>query len=245
MRDFIVTDLDAVLYLMAASVFAGFVRGFCGFGGPAIVSLLLTQLFTPITLVPKVALLDSCSYPALVMSARKHIEWRLVVPLGIGVMLATPFGIWSMTQIDQIWLKRMIAGTAILGVIAIMAGYRLRSIPPAPALFPIGLILGWLLGTTYIAVPLVAFMLMQPLEARPCRASIIALSLITAPLTLTSMFYHELIELSDVLPVMVAGFVYLAMVSVGTYAFRFAGERDYRRAAYWLLLLLAATSLLR
>jgi uncharacterized membrane protein YfcA len=244
-RDLNASDLDAMLLLVAAGVVGGFVRGFSGFGGPTFISLLLTQVFTPISLIPKLVLMELCAYPALFLNVRKEVVWRLVLPLGSTVLVATPIGVWSMLQLDQDLLKRMIAAVALASVVALMAGWRLKKVPSTLALVPIGLLLGWNIGATYVALPMVAFMLMQPISAQACRANIIFMSIFTSPILLASVIYNDLVAVADLAPVFAAGLVYLGAVWLGARVFKLVGDRDYRRAAYWLMILLAIGTLLR
>jgi uncharacterized membrane protein YfcA len=189
--------------------------------------------------------MELCAYPALFLNVRKEIVWQLMLPLGGAVLIAAPIGVWSMLQLDQGLLKRMIAATALASVVALMAGWRLKAIPSPFVLFPVGLLLGWLIGTTYVALPMVAFMLMQPVSAQVCRANIICMSIFTSPILLFSIIYNGLITRSDLVPVLGAGLIYLGAVWLGSFAFKFVGDRDYRRAAYWLMILLAIGTLLR
>lgn len=245
MRDLNAADLESMAFLLAAAIVAGFVRGFTGFGGPALMSLVLTQFFTPLSLIPKIALMELCAYPALLMNVRKDVAWSLMLPLASAVLIAIPIGVWSMLQIDQVSLKRLIAACVGIGVVALMVGWRLNKVPSKLALLPIGLFLGWLLGATFIALPLAAFMLMLPISALACRASMMLFALITGPFFFAVIVYNGLIALSDIVPVVVVGLAYLAMTWLGSIVFRRVGERDYRRTAYWLMLLLALATLLR
>ena len=245
MRDLNAADLDAMLLLVAAGAVGGVVRGFSGFGGPTFISLLLAQVFTPITLIPKLVLMELCAYPALLLNVRKEVVWQLVLPLGGAVLVATPIGVWSMLQLDQDLLRRMIAATALASVVALMGGWRLKQVPSPLALIPIGLLLGWNIGATYVALPMVAFMLMQPLNAQACRANIIFMSISTSPVLLFSIIFNGLITVADLVPVFAAGLVYLGAVWLGSRVFKLVGDRDYRRAAYWLMVLLAIGTLLR
>ena len=52
------------------------------------------------------------------------------------------------------------------------------------------------------------------------------------------------VDLGDLVPVAAAGLLHFAMVGVGARLFARASERDYRRAAQWLLLVLASSILI-
>ncbi|MCP5153604.1 MAG: sulfite exporter TauE/SafE family protein [Ectothiorhodospiraceae bacterium] len=237
-------DLEALALLAGASILAGFVRGFAGFGGPATLTLMLANLFTPATLLPKVAVVDFCSYPSLLLNVRRDVHWRFVVALSVPVMAMVPVGVLALPVLDPALLKRAIGVVSIASVAVLMAGWRLSRPTPAPVVFPIGLALGFVLGTTYIALPAMAFILMQPFDATRCRATIIVFSVFLGPIYLGAVLVEGLLRWGDVLPLAAVGLVYLGTANIGARVFRRAGERGYRHAAHWLLLVLAATALL-
>ena len=63
---------------------AGLVRGFTGFGGPAIFIALLTLFFTPFSIVSKILVVDFIASVYLFKSVYRNIDWRatafMVVP---------------------------------------------------------------------------------------------------------------------------------------------------------------------
>ena len=223
---------------MAASI-AGLVRGFAGFGGPATVSLLLTHFFSPATLLPKIALLDFYAYPLLIWNVRRDAHWRLSLPMAAVTVCIFPIGLHSMQVLDASILKRLIGLAAILAVGAALSGFRFKKEPPIEVSLVVATVLGWVLGATFIALPVMTYLLMMPYSAAVCRATVISYSLAIMPCLVTLMFHLGLAEFSDVLPVAAAGVTYFVMVGIGAKVFAKSSERNYRRYAQWLLLILA------
>ncbi len=233
-----------LLALCAAASVAGFIRGFAGFGGPATVSLLLAHFFAPASLLPKIALLDCYAYPMLLWNVRREARWDISVPLALVTVAMLPLGLKTMQAMDPEWLKRLI-GIACLGAVAVaMSGFRFKTVPPLWVSLCVAQFFGWLLGTTYIALPMITYFLLQPLNAATCRATVISYSVIMMPCLLALLFYQGVILVDDLLPVGMAGLVYFGMVGIGSWAFTRVSERDYRKAAQWLLLVLSVTVLI-
>ena len=51
---------EMLLIAGGASLIAGFIRGFSGFGGPAILVLILLQFYSPVSVLTKVMIIDLC-----------------------------------------------------------------------------------------------------------------------------------------------------------------------------------------
>lgn len=238
-------NLQAHLLLLccAASV-AGFVRGFSGFGGPATISLLLAHLFAPATLLPKIIMLDFYAYPLLVWNARKDANWRLSLPIAAVTVAMLPLGVHTMQSADPATLKRMIAVACLLAIAVNMSGYRLQRIPPLAVNLLVACVLGWALSATFIALPMISYFLLMPMTATQCRATVISFSITMTPFMVGYLIYRETLQMGDVLPTAAAGACYFAMIWLGSRAFKRASDRNYRRGAQWLLLVLATSVLL-
>ena len=53
-------DSPETLAIVGLTAFvAGLVRGFAGFGGPALMMLVLTNFYTPLSVIPKVLVMDA------------------------------------------------------------------------------------------------------------------------------------------------------------------------------------------
>ena len=63
----------------AIALLAGLVRGFSGFGGPAIMALVLTQFYSPLSVLTKVAIIDAVSYLLLAPTTAREFNRRVTV----------------------------------------------------------------------------------------------------------------------------------------------------------------------
>ena len=243
MTPFDALQTEHLLLLCGAACVAGFVRGFAGFGGPATISLLLAHFFVPATLLPKIALLDFYAYPLLVWNVRREANWRVSLPIAAVVVLMLPFGLATMQSLDPELLKKLIGAACLLAVVVAMSGYRFKRQPPVWLNLLVAVVLGWVLGATYIALPLVTYILLMPMQAAACRATVISVTVVVMPFLITILIVQGAVTLDDVLPVGAAGISYMLMAALGSWAFSRVSERDYRKAAQWLLLVLSVTVL--
>lgn len=244
MLEFDLNNTSHLLALAGAAAVAGLVRGFAGFAGPATISLLLAHFFTPATLIPRIAAMDIYAYPILVWNARKHANWRLAFPIAAACVSCMPFGVYTLSVLDGEILKRLI-GIACIGAVAVsMSDFRFKAVPPLWMSLIVAAVLGWLMAATFIALPIVTYIVLMPYPAAVCRATVIAFSVMTTPFLFVMLVLADLVNLSDLGPLALCGGVYFTMIAVGSRLFLKASERDYRRAAQWLILILAVMVLI-
>src|SRR6266568_3013372 len=86
-------SLPVVLYAMGVALFAGFVRGFSGFGLSALI-------------VAGISLLRSV-WP--------HVSWRWIWPLLAGYAISVPLGVWCLAILPELPL-RLAVSTIILAM---------------------------------------------------------------------------------------------------------------------------------
>lgn len=243
MREFDVSESWHLLAFCIAAIVAGFVRGFAGFAGPATVSLLLAQLFAPAQLLPKIMLLDIYAYPMLLRNVRRDAHWRISIPMAIATISLIPLGVHIMQNTDAITLKRMIGFGCLCAIAISMSGFRFKRMPPWWLNLLVALVLGLLLSSTFIALPIMTYFFLLPLPAAACRATVISFSVMLIPFLAGWIFYQGVVTFDDVLVIAVAGILYFSMIYLGSKVFERANDMNYRRIVQWLLLILAVSVL--
>ena len=242
MLEFDISQSWHLLVFCIAVIVAGFVRGFAGFAGPATISLLLAQLFAPAQLLPKIMLLEIYAYPMLLRNVRRDAHWRLSVPMAVATISLIPLGVHIMQTTDAVTLKRMI-GFGCLSAIAIsMSGFQFKRMPPWWLNLLVALVLGLLLSSTFLALPIMTYFFLLPLPAAACRATVISFSVLITPFLAGWIFYRGIVTFDDVLVIAVAGILYFSMIYLGSKAFERANDMNYRRIVQWLLLILAVSA---
>ncbi len=223
----------------ATALAAGTVRGFAGFGGPAIMILVLTQFFAPASVLALVLLVDYAANIQLAPAAVRHAAWRRLLPLVVATSVAIPFGVHLLQGLDPLWLKRGIA--LLVGVCAcvMLADWRYRR-EAGPVIAVVAGVLGGLIfGATVIALPLMIFFFAGPAPAFQSRANAISWGLFTSSVMIALFVLEGLIGLKELWQAALLALFYMLGAHVGARAFRRASERRFRQLLLALLLALS------
>ena len=237
------SNLEHVLWFALAGLLGGFVRGFTGFGGPAIILLLLSHVFPPSTLVFKVVLIDAMANVHLIPTAIKDVNWRTTLLLAVPSVLMLPIGMYLLHHLEGDVMRRSIGVVTALATLWLLSGYRIRSQIPWVLTALMGLINGVIYGASCLILIAVAFLLAGPEAVRASRANIIAWTFIMVlayiPLYLLSGYPGE----TEWLPLLFLGFTYGLSAYAGSHLFRTSGQLKYRRLALGLLVLLSGVAI--
>ena len=228
---------------VAAALVAGAVRGFSGFGGPALMMLLLTQFYSPVSVVTKIAVMDAMAYLLLIPSTAREFNRRIVAVVTLSTLVGLPVGAYLLTQTDPAVMKRAIAGVIAAGVIVMLLGGRFRASPPVAVHIGVGLLAGLVFGATYIALVAVIFFFSLPASGAESRANAVFWGVLLSLVFIATHMALGNIAAEGLWRMILLGFVYLAGTAAGAWWFRRTGERGFRRAVLWLLLGLAAVGL--
>ena len=158
----------------AAALVAGVVRGFSGFGGPALMALVLTQFYNPLSVLTKVVIIDAASYLLLVPSTAREFNRRVIAIVTLATVAGLPIGTYLLVETDPVVMKRAIAGAVAACVFVMLFGGRFRASPSIAVHIAVGLLAGVVLGATYIALVAMIFFsrsLRQGQRAEPMRCS--------------------------------------------------------------------------
>ena len=228
---------------VTTALVAGAVRGFSGFAGPALMVLVLTQFFSPLSVLTKVAIIDSMSYPLLVPSTIREFNRRLVAVVTTATLVGLPIGVYLLTVTDPVVMKRAVAGAAATCVVIMFLGIRLQARPPIVVQVLVGVLAGAVLGATYIAFVAMIFFFALPASGAQSRANAVFWGITLSYVLIATHMVIGNITLDDLWRAALVGLAYLAGTGAGVWWFRKTGEREFRRAVLWLLLGLAAIGL--
>ena len=227
-----------------AVVFAGFLRGFVGFGAALVTAPVLSLAFSP-TIAVAIAFLSGL--PAVVQllpTAIRYADRPFILPVAIGCFLFAPVGAFVLVAGDPRLLKIGIAAAVVLMTMLMWRGWRFAGAPGRPVLFVAGAIAGVLQGLAGIGgPPVVTVALARPGAPETQRgnvlAAVTALTLAAAiPFWGLGLFTAEALWLSLL-------FVPLHTAAAwgGTICFEKIGRRHYRRAALTALTVVGVASL--
>lgn len=222
---------------------AGLIRGFTGFGGPAFILAILTLFFTPVSVVPKILIVDFITSVFLFRAVWREIDWRATACMVIPTLLCLPLGHWLLLELDPLWMKRAMALIIAVTCIAMLAGYRYRQPMTTALLIAVGTVSGIVFGATYIALVTVVCILLGPYDKNAGRTLIIAWSFFTVlgfALVSVTSGTTGFDDLSIAAP---GAVTYMLGAWLGSHGFHRASENLFRRAAIGVLLLLACFNL--
>jgi len=241
--DLTLDEPQMIALTVAAALVAGAVRGFSGFGGPALMVLVLTQFYSPLSVVTKVAVIDAMAFLLLVPSTAREFNRRVIAIVTLATLVGLPIGTYLLTETDPVLMKRAIAAVVAACVIVMLLGGRFRVSPPVAIHIGVGLLAGVVLGATYIALVAVIFFFSLPASGAESRANTVFWGVMLSLAFIATHMALGNIAAEGLWRVILLGFVYLAGAAAGAWWFRRIGERGFRRAVLWLLLGLAAVGL--
>ncbi len=225
-----------VVWLAAAFLAAGLVRGFTGFGTALIVMPVAAALVPMPVAVALVTLSGMFTWPLIVPRAVRVADRRDVLLLAGAAIATAPLGVWLLGRVAQDGLRWAVAIAAAVTLGALMTGWRYRGRVQGAGLAAVGAVAGILGGTTGLTgPPVILFYLAGSRPTEVTRANtILFLALldigIAANLVLRGMIGGEVVVLAAVLAL-----PYGLGIAAGQALFRPGREGLYRGLAYWVI----------
>ena len=239
MSELTLASPEMLLIAGGASLIAGFVRGFSGFGGPAILVLILVQFYSPVSVLTKVMIIDLFVNVHLVPSSIREVRWKTAIPLTVASVVAIPSGLYALEVADPLLMKRSIAAIAGVCVVLMMSGWRLQRPPALASLIAVGVFTGIVFGATYLALATSVFLLAAPDPAAVSRANIIVWGFVVGLVFIAGQVHLDNVGWAEAGRAAMLGVVYLVAGALGARLFRKVNEVQFRRVVLWLLLFLS------
>jgi uncharacterized membrane protein YfcA len=225
------------VFACIAIFLAAIVRGYSGFGFSLLAISALSLVYAPSEIVPSIFLLEVAASLHLLPGVWKDIHWRSLLPLIIGCLVATPFGVWLLANIPPATMQIGIGIFVLVAVSLMWFGYALKSIPGPFAATLVGAASGLANGATGIGgPPVILFYFSTPAGQIAGRASVIAFFLATDLIGLANQSRYDLVTMDSgirallFLPVLVAG------IWLGSRSFKSANPEQFRR---WVIVIMA------
>ncbi len=214
----------------------GMVHGLTGFGGALVTMPLLALLFGPVEAL-------ALSAPAWVLGtlqmlprASREADWRVLWPILIPALLATPLGTLLLFVMEPDIVRRTIGLFVLAGAVMLATGWTYRG--PRGRL-P-GIIAGSLCGgvTGFAGVggpPVIVYVLAWPDSPAIQRASILIIIGSVGVVTLLGIIVGGAYDGTVALTALVLAVAYVAGTWSGSAGFRAASDAFFRRAALTVL----------
>ncbi len=236
MPEISLTQWDILTFAIAVSLIAGIVRGFTGFGGPAIMVLAFTQFYTPASVLALVLLVDYAANFQLAIGAIRHTRWRSVAPLTISSIISLPLGIYALQLVDPLAMKRGIALVTGLCVCVMFCNWRYKREAGVFLSSMVGLIGGVIVGATFIALPIMIFIFAGPSNATVARANAISWGVFAGAGLIVAFVWQGLVDIDDLWQAALITLFYMGGAFIGARAFKKASEKLFRRVVLISLL---------
>jgi uncharacterized membrane protein YfcA len=238
--------LPVVLYAMLVALFAGFVRGFSGFGLSAFIVGGMSLLLSPQSIVPAAMMLEIVASISLLRSAWPHVSWRWIWPLIAGYAISVPLGVWCLSILPELPLRLAVSTIILVLALTLLSGFRPGWGDGIGVRLGTGLVAGFMSGVSSLGGMIAATMLFTTtLPAAPLRATLITLFFLGASYALVWAGQRGLVHRSTVLWVAWLMIPMLLGIMIGRHRFTRTTESQFRRAMLGVLAAVAALGMIR
>jgi len=226
-----------------ATVVAGFIRGFTGFGGPLFLLPILNFFVPPAVSAGIVIWVDVFANIRMVPDARQDSSSAVVIPLVLGSLVAMPVGAYYLLNADPTIMKRAIGAAILLAALLLATGWRYRGEIGTRAYGAVGLVSGLVMGATSIGALPALFLSGGAHTARENRANFIIWVFFAELLFLALLSYGGTLGRGEVVAIAVLIPVYLVGTYLGIRFHRRVSDVTVRRAVLALIVLVAIASM--
>ncbi len=237
-------DPQVLVPLLLATIAAGLVRGFAGFGAGLILMPVASAVIDPRLAAVAFLTADTLLTWPMIPPAVRKAHWPTVLPTAIGALCVVPVGAWVLINADVLVLRWGIPILILLLLMLLLSGWRYKGAPIWPASLGVGALAGFFGGVAQIAgPPVVAYWMAGPLPAQIIRANLITFFAIATVGSALSYYFGGLFTWAVAEYVLIIAPTYALAVFTGTRYFSRANEQQYRRIAYGLIAFAALSSL--
>lgn len=246
MPDFLATLLatDGLVWLVAAAFVAGLVRGFAGFGTAMIFLPAAAQFLTPFEALTVLIVKDLIGPLPNVPRAWRDGHPGDIARLGVGLVIAMPFGVWALTLVPVEVFRYGVSFVALALLVLLVMGFRYRGVLTKKLIYLTGGLGGLLGGSVGIPGPPVIMLYMASTHPPEVIRANNMIYLILADIVLLGLLvaFGEFVPGAIALGLLLA-LPYLLGNVAGGAIFRPGHERTYRAVAYAIILVSALNGL--
>ncbi len=227
----------SLAFACACIFVAAIVRGFSGFGFSLLAVSALSLVYTPAEIVPSIFMLEIAASLHLLPSIWKDVHWRSLLPLTLGCLVATPFGVYLLAVVPARPMQIALSVFVLIATGLLWKGYALKTMPGTAATTAAGAASGLANGAFGIGgPPVVLFYFSSPAGNVAGRASLIAFFLITDVIGLANQSVHGLITRDALIRALTFLLPLIAGVWIGSRSFKTVDPASFRK---WVLIILA------
>jgi len=229
--------LAVIAYCIVCIFLAAVVRGYSGFGFSLLTVTSLSLVLPPAQVVPSIFMLEIAASLHLLPGIWKDIHWRSLLPLVIGCLIATPFGVWLLANVSPAPMQIALAVFVLIATVLLWRGYALKTMPGTAASTAVGAASGFANGAFGIAgPPVILFYFASPAGNLAGRASIIFYFLATDSIGLVFQAREGLLTWEAAQRAAIFIMPLLVGIWLGARSFKSADPAAFRK---WVLAILA------
>ncbi len=225
---------------------AAIVRGYSGFGFSLLTITALSLIYPPTEIVPSIFMLEVAASLHLLPGIWKDVHWKSLVPLTIGCLIATPFGVWLLANVPAAPMQMALSLFVLASTFLMWRGFALKSMPNAAASTAVGAASGLANGAFGIGgPPVILFYFASPAGNIAGRASVIAFFLATDLIGLANQSTQGLITKETAFRAIAYLPALLAGIWLGARSFKGADPEQFRKYVLVILAALAAITFIK
>ncbi len=229
---------ELIIFGFIIILFAAAIQGATGFGFSLISVPLLMIFLSPKIAIPVVLIHTIILNAIIIFELKKKLDLKKIWPLMIAGLLGMPIGTYALVIINTEIIKVIAGGVIIIFSIALLLGYKKSVKNEKIAFLPIGILSGFLNGSTSMSgPPIVLFYSNQGLDKQSFRANLVIyflfLNIVTAiSYLIAGVFNGLVIKYSLIfLPIMIAGTL------IGMVLTRRINEKTFKKVILLIVLI--------
>ena len=229
----------------AVAVLAAIVRAFTGFGANVVWGPVLMLYYGPVEMVAVMAIAAVATSFQVALPSAKQADWRTIGILFAAMLVATPFGVMTLMQVDPHIFKRAFGIFILVCAVILASGWVYRGTHSTWATAATGALSGWIAGFAGVGGPiLVIYFLAAPGDLRQKHANNSVSVTLLAPITLAMLLWEGAVDADA----WIRGLLFLIPVYVGQWIglrlFRIAPIDLFRKVSLGLMMVIGVTVLL-
>jgi len=240
--DFLSNPLFWIAFVTA--LVASAVRGFSGFGAGLIFMPIAAACFGPKVAAGVLYVIDTIVILPYVAKAVSKVDWREIVPLGVGAVVTVPLGVAVLIYVDPIPIRWGISLAILVSVAVLALGWRYRGPTRVWLSLLVGALAGFMSGSAQIPGPVVLiYWLGRQIVSATMRANAMVFFMFTTVVSGVALFTAGIFT-REVMTLSLGLFpAYAVGIFAGGLLFGRASEATYRWIAYITILISALISM--
>lgn len=229
-------------WLALAVCVAGMVRGFSGFGSAMIIMPVASSVLSPVGAIVFLTMTELFGPLPNLPHALREGSRADVMRLGIGALIAIPFGVFSLSYMSPDFFGWVVSAVVLLLLVPLISGWRYHGQLTPPLVMGTGALGGFLSGSTGMPGPPVIMLYMaSSMPVSVIRANFLLYLLMIDVMMIAVVALFDLLELVPILVGLLLVVPYMLSNIAGAALFRPGAERLFRAVAY---LIIAASAIL-